>query len=33
MRDEDINECEVNPDHEGGIYTAVDAWCEDPTAA
>ena len=24
---------EYNPDHDGGIYTAADAWCEDPTAA
>ena len=33
MRDEDICECENNPDREGGIYTAVDAWYDDEAAA
>ena len=33
MRDEDIDEYEDNPDHEGGIYTAARAWLADPTAA
>ena len=23
----------INPDHDGGIYTAVHAWCEDRAAA
>ena len=29
--DEDANI--INPDHDGGIYTAGRAWCEDPAAA
>ena len=33
MRDEDPDEYEDNPDHDGGIYTAVNAWFEDPAAA
>ena len=36
MRDEDYNpdrEYEDNPDHDGGIYTAVYAWDADPAAA
>ena len=35
MRDEDIDEYDriVNPDHDGGIYTAVNAWCTNPAAA
>ena len=41
MRDEDVNEYgnmfatryACNPDHDGGIYTAVDAWEKDPAAA
>ena len=33
MRDEDYDEYEDNPDHDGGIYTAAEAWCTDPAAA
>ena len=33
MRDEEPDEFEDYPDHDGGIYTAVDAWFEDPAAA
>jgi len=33
MRDEDVDEAIENPDHDGGIRTAVDAWFEDPAAA
>ena len=35
MRDEDMNEALLNPDHDGGIRfrTAVRAWFEDPAAA
>ena len=33
MRDQDMNEAADNPDRLSGIYTAVDAWCEFPTAA
>ena len=33
MRDEDIGEYEDNPDREGGIDTAVDAWRDDPAAS
>ena len=33
MRDEDIDVYADSPDHDGGIYTAVDAWLEDPAAA
>ena len=33
MRDEDITEAENDPDHDGGIYTAVRAWISDPAAA
>ena len=33
MRDEDIYESRDNPDHGGGIYTAVRVWFADPSAA
>ena len=33
MRDEDGDEANDNPDHHGGIRTAVNAWIEDPAAA
>ena len=33
MRDEDYWEYEDNPDHDGGIRTAVRAWFADPAAA
>ena len=33
MRDEDYWEARDNPDHDGGIHTAVDAWDADPAAA
>ena len=33
MRDEDRNEAEDNPDHDGGIRTAVHVWFADPAAA
>ena len=33
MRDEDVDEYQDNPDHDGGIRTAVDAWFEDSAAA
>ena len=33
MRDEDYDEHEDNPDHEGGIRTAVRTWLADPAAA
>ena len=33
MRDEDMVVAMNNPDHDGGIYTAMDAWCEDPANA
>ena len=33
MRDEDFDEARDNPDHDGGIYTAVRVWFEDPAAA
>ena len=35
MRDEDLDEAGaiINPDHDGGIRTAVNAWNEDPAAA
>ena len=38
MRDEDYHEIDddgniINPDHDGGIYTAVHAWYKDPAAA
>jgi len=35
MRDEGINggRCIVNPDHDGGIHTAISLWCRDPAAA
>ena len=33
MRDEDWSEALDNPDHDGGIHTAADAWCRDPAAA
>ena len=35
MREEDIDDAIniINPDHDGGIYTAVDAWDADPAAA
>ena len=33
MRDEGLDEAIDNPDHDGGIRTAVDAWDADPAAA
>ena len=33
MSDENIDEYEDNPDHDGGIRTAVEAWRDDPVAA
>ena len=35
MRDEDLDEAGaiINPDHDGGIRTAVNAWSMDPAAA
>ena len=33
MRDEDWDASFHTPDHDGGIYTAADAWCRDPAAA
>ena len=33
MRDEDPDEAFDNPDHDGGIRTAVRVWFEDPAAA
>ena len=34
MRDENRYEAlDGTPDHDGGIYTASDAWCRDPAAA
>ena len=33
MRDEDYREAVLNPDHDGGIHTAVCVWFEDPAAA
>ena len=33
MRDEDRSEARNNPDHDGGIQTAANAWCKDPAAA
>jgi len=33
MRDESRNAAHNNPDHDGGIHTAVDAWYRDPAAA
>ena len=33
MRDEDFHESIDNPDHDGGIRTAVHAWNADPAAA
>ena len=33
MRDEDYWEATDNPDHDGGIYTAVNLRCRDPAAA
>ena len=33
MRDEDGNGSTANPDHDGGIRTAVRLWCRDPAAA
>ena len=33
MRDETTTAARVNPDHDGGIRTAVRAWDEDPAAA
>ena len=35
MRDEEEGDGGniINPDHDGGIRTAVDVWVEDPTAA
>ena len=33
MRDEDWHASFQTPDHDGGIYTAADAWCRDPAAA
>ena len=33
MRDEDIDDAIDNPDHDGGIHTAVDAWDADPATA
>ena len=33
MRDEDLSEYRDNPDHDGGIRTAVGAWFADPAAA
>ena len=33
MRDEDFAEARNNPDHDGGIHTAVNAWFRDPAAA
>ena len=33
MRDEDEDEARDNPDHDGGIRTAVCVWFEDPAVA
>ena len=33
MRDETLSASYYNPDHDGGIRTAADAWFEDPAAA
>ena len=33
MRDENYYEALRNPDHDGGIHTAVSLWCRDPAAA
>ena len=33
MRDENYYETQYNPDHDGGIYAAVHAWCREPAAA
>ena len=33
MRDEEYAEASNNPDHDGGIRTAVNAWCTDPAVA
>ena len=33
MRDEDYDEAGDNPDHDGGIHTAVNLRCRDPVAA
>ena len=33
MRDENYHDAQYNPDHDGGIYAAVHAWCREPATA